>query len=274
MSRSQDFFVESFKKRICERLAIDDPHFIEIESKKRVVPRQAKDLKKHISKQKNTQHDKSTSFFDQFLDTPEMDLFRLGASLRLRYKRNATRVYLQYKGPGYLENGLLYRSEFSSGELKKLIREESRHDIIQFSHTSFRQILHRFVHSAMARAMRRHLGKSVIDRISSAPIVCIYQKEKFIVDLGSAFLEPSVDRVCAFHITRSGPYPLSTFYEFENEIKAEKSSFHAKIDHIPELLKYNAKLAQRFDLKAEPLDKYHRCASIFLPHRRKKIGST
>src|SRR4029077_16122089 len=87
------------KDRICERLQIDDFHFVEIESKKRVLPKVAKDLKKYLMRK--VDHVKSSFFRDQFLDTPQMDLFRLGASMRLRYKKNGSQVYLQYKGPGY-----------------------------------------------------------------------------------------------------------------------------------------------------------------------------
>jgi hypothetical protein len=68
--------------------------------------------------------------------------------------------------------------------------------------------------------MHRHLGTAAVRRLTRAPIIALYQKEKFKVDLGSAFLEPSLDRVYAFHIEKNGLHPLSTFCEFENEIKA------------------------------------------------------
>src|SRR5882724_11112265 len=100
MSNNQKL-MSLLKKRICERLQISDFHFVEIESKKRVLPKHAKDLKKYLMKK--VEHVKSTFFLDQFLDTPQMDLFRLGASMRLRYKKNGSEVYLQYKGPGYKE---------------------------------------------------------------------------------------------------------------------------------------------------------------------------
>src|SRR5262245_20622274 len=97
------------KAAICERLGIDDFFHVEIESKKRVLPRQAQSLIDYLSRRKKVRHVKSTSFFDQFVDTPQMDLFKRGASLRLRYKRNGSKVYLQYKGPGFMKEDLLYR---------------------------------------------------------------------------------------------------------------------------------------------------------------------
>lgn len=249
------------KDRICERLRIDDFHFVEIESKKRVLPGQAKDLKKYLMKKGD--HVKSSFFLDQFLDTPQMDLFRLGASMRLRYKKNGTQVYLQYKGPGYKEQGLLYRSEFSSKPLKHLILEESHHDMIHFTKTPIQSILRRGLGPEMRRALREHLGAAVTSRISVGPIICAYQKEKFKVKLGKVFLEPSLDRIFAFHINKGGLHPLSTFWEYENEIKAEGADLDGKILHVPDLLEFDEKVGKKFDLKAEPLDKYHRCTSIF-----------
>jgi hypothetical protein len=252
------------KSRICDRLGIDDFHYVEIESKKRVIPGQAKDLQKFL--RKKADFDKSSFFLDQFLDTPKMELFSKGCSLRLRYKRNGSHVYLQYKGPGFREDGLLYRSEFSSARLKHVLLEESHHDMIHFTRTPVRSILSRHVEPAMRRAMRLHLGASVVDRISVGPIICVYQKQKFKVKLGSAFLEPSLDRIFAFHINKVGLHPLSTFWEYENEIKAPANSLDAKITHLPDLIDFDRKLSKRFDLKPEPLDKYHRCTSIFRPN--------
>ena len=110
----------------------------------RVLPAQAKNLKKFLQSKKRVEHVKSAFSLDQFLDTPQMDLLRRGVSLRLRYRRNGSEVYLQYKGPGFKENGLLYRSEFTSPEkLRGILLEESHHDIIQFSKTPIRRILAR-----------------------------------------------------------------------------------------------------------------------------------
>ncbi len=258
------------KQIICSRLQTDDPRFIEIESKKRIYPSQAKRLKKYLSNLKKSKFVKTTYFFDQFLDTPNMDLFKLNASLRLRYKRNGTKVYLQYKGPGFFEDGLLYRSEFSSNNLRELILEESHHDMIHFKQTSVLRLLKKYAGDEMLKTMKRHLGMGVLNKISSGPIIAHYKKDKFLVDLGGAFLEPSVDRVFAFHINKSGPHPLSTFYEFENEIKAVGSSLKSKMAHLGDLLKFNEKLGRKFRLHPEPLDKYHRCTSLFLPARRKR----
>lgn len=256
--------MKALRTTICERLMIDDFHFVEIESKKRVLPTVARDLRKHLMKKKKVKHVKSAFFFDQFLDTPRMDLFKKGASLRLRYKRNGSKVYLQYKGPGFIENELLYRSEFSSRHLSHFLLEESHHDVIHFSKTSVGKILKHHLDKRMRVAMARHLGASTLAQISVGPIIAIYQKEKFSVNLGAAFLEPSIDHIFAFHINKAGLHPLSTFWEFENEIKASGRSLNEKLVHIPDLLEFNAELRDEFDLKTEPLDKYHRCTSIFL----------
>lgn len=255
------------RDRVCERLKISDFHFVEIESKKRVLPKNAKELMRYLENKKRVEHVKSSFFLDQFLDTPQMDLFRLGASMRLRYKKNGSQVYLQYKGPGFIEQGLLYRSEFSSLPLRNLMLEESHHDMIHFTKTPIQSILKRQLGPEMARAMRSHLGAEVMSRISVGPIICVYQKEKFKVKLGSVFLEPSLDRIFAFHINKMGLHPLSTFWEYENEIKAEGRAWEGKILHVPDLLEFDEKISQKFDLKPEPLDKYHRCTSIFLPKK-------
>src|ERR1044071_3002555 len=256
---------EILRDLICHRLKIKDFRFVEIESKKRVAPHQAKALRKYLIKSKKVDHVKTSFFFDQFLDTPQLDLLKIGASLRIRYKRNGSLVYLQYKGPGFIDQGLLYRSEFSSKKLRHVFLEESHHDIIRFTKTSIQRILATQLEAPMKKAMREHLGSAVLSRISVAPIIGVYQKDKFAVDLGRAFLEPSLDRVFAFHITQLGLHPLSTFCEYENEIKAPHKSLNAKLEHLPDLIEFDRKLSKDFTLKPERLDKYHRCASIFLP---------
>lgn len=260
---------ETLSEGVCRRLAIDDARYVEIEAKKRVDPDDAAEIEKYLLKHKKVVHQKSAFFFDQFLDTPRMELFRRGASLRMRYKKRGSNVYMQYKGPGFRAQGLLFRSEFSTERLRHVLREESRHDIVHFANTSVPEILTGHAEPAMARAMRRHLGAAVLSRINKGPILCVYQKEKFVVELGYAFLEPSLDRVFAFHINPSGLHPLSTFCEYENEIKAPGGDFDAKIEHLPDLLEFDANLEKRFDLRYEPLDKYHRCASFFVPRKRK-----
>ncbi len=259
MSRSFDALARSLKTR----LAIDDLRFVEIECKKRVLPEESSELKEWLLERRGVKHKKSAFFFDQFLDTASGDLLRAGASLRLRYKRGGSAVYLQYKGPGFNRDGILYRSEFSSARLTGVFLEESHHDIVHFADVTVDSILRGQATSEMAEAMRRHLGAGVVRRISSGPILALYQKEKFEVDLGSAFLEPSLDRVFAFHIAKKGLHPLSTFCEFENEIKAGDGSLRAKLEHMDDMSDFNAEVEKRFDLRREPLDKYHRCASFF-----------
>ncbi len=270
MSKSEpvsEHFAKLMREAICHRLNIDNFTFVEIESKKRILPHQVKEFKKYLHKRKKVKHLKTTVSLDQFLDTPRMDLFKKGASLRLRYKRNGSDVYLQYKGPGFLEQGLLYRSEFSSQRLRHVLLDESHHDAIHFSHASIGPLLLRRVPAPMRQAMKRHLGAEILESITAAPVICSYQKEKFIVDFGPAFLEPSIDRVFAFHINGSGPHAVSTFWEYENEIKTHAKASLAKIELLPELLRFEEKLSEEFDLKAERLDKYHRCASLSFPRR-------
>jgi hypothetical protein len=249
---------------ICRRLATGDPRYIEIESKRRVLPEEASELRKHLLKRKGVEHQKRVIFFDQYLDTADMRVLKLGASLRLRYKGDGSNVYLQYKGPGFWSQGLLYRSEFSSERLDHLVREESHHDIVRFTDTSIREILDKHVNPEMARVMERHLGAKLISRINTGPFLCLYQKDKFLVDAGDAFLEPSLDHLFAFHINKNGPHALSSFWEYENEIKTENEGLESKLDHIPDLLDFDAALAKKFDLRSERLDKYHRLASCFL----------
>jgi uncharacterized protein YjbK len=256
--------MDARSRALCRRLDIDDLRFVEIECKKRVLPEEAAELKEWLLKRKGVEHTKTALFFDQFLDTPGFDLLKSGASLRLRYKKNGTAVYLQYKGPGFTKDGLLYRSEFSSWRLDKLVREESHHDIVHFTDATVASILEDHAGPEMRAAMRRHLGAATVRRVTSGPILALYQKDKFEVDLGSAFLEPSLDRVSAFHIAKKGLHSLSTFCEFENEIKAGDGSLESKLEHLDEMLSFNKAVEKAFDLKREPLDKYHRCASFFV----------
>jgi hypothetical protein len=258
--------LEAFAKNVLKRLDIDDLRFVEIECKKRVLPEETAELRDWLLDHDDVKHKKSAFFFDQFLDTPGNHLLKAGASLRLRYKRSGAAVYLQYKGPGFTKDDVLYRSEFSSARLVGVLLEESHHDIVHFTDATVDSILRGQATQEMSDAMRRHLGANVVKQITSGPIIALYQKEKFEVDLGSAFLEPSLDRIFAFHIAKKGLHPLSTFTEFENEIKAEGGSLEAKLDHIDEMHEFNEEVGKRFDLVREPLDKYHRCASFFVKH--------
>lgn len=249
---------------LCWRLGIGDPRFIEIESKWRVGPDQVKRLRGHLESLKGARHEKRTSFFDQYLDTPDLDLLRLGASLRLRYRKHGGQVYLQYKGPGFRQGGLLYRSEFASSCLDALVLEESGNDAVRFTETSVREILQGGACPAMAEAMRRHLGNKLIDSVNTGHLICQYQKDKFSVELDEGHLEPSVDRISVFHINRLGPHSMSTFWEYENEAKAADDDLGAKLAMLPSLKAFDARLARRFEMRPEPLDKYRRCASRFL----------
>jgi hypothetical protein len=255
--------MDESSREICRRLGVEDPRHIEIESKRRVRAEQAEELREHLFGLKGVRHMRETAFFDQYLDTPDLSLLRAGASLRLRYKGDGTYVYLQYKGPGFHERGALFRSEFSSDRLASAVREESHHDIVHFADISVTDILRRHTDPAMSGAMRRHLGDKTISRIDRGAIICLYRKDKFRVKLEDGFLEPSLDKICAFHIRPAGLHPLSTFWEFENEIKAKDEDIAFKLEHIGEMRKFDDRLARRFDLPAEKLDKYHRCAAHF-----------
>jgi len=266
MTRVKPLTVEA----LCRRLVIADSRCVEIESKHKVVPEDFPDIRKFLLKRKGIHHEKTVLFFDQFLDTPQMDILRLGASLRIRYKGNGARVYLQYKGPGFKSQGLLYRSEFSTKRLRHVLMEESRHDIVHFADTSLRDILAHHVDPVMGRAMREHLGAKVVSRISSGPILSVYQKEKFLIKSGKILLEPSLDRIFAFHIGPKGPHPLSSFCEYENEIKSLNGDLREKLKRVEDVLEFDAMLGKKFDLRPEPLDKYHRSASFFLPRKRQR----
>ena len=258
--------MDAAAREVCRRLGIEDPRHVEIESKRRVRAEQAEELREHLFGLKGLRHVRESSFFDQYLDTPELALLRAGASLRLRYKGDGTYVYLQYKGPGFHEKGALFRSEFSSDRLASAVREESHHDIVSFADVSVPDILRRHADPAMSGAMRRHLGDRVLSRIGRGVILCLYRKDKFRFKIEDGFLEPSLDKLCAFHIRPSGLHPLSTFWEFENEIKSEDIS--CTLENIGRMRKFDERLARRFDLPAEKLDKYHRCAAHFLKLRR------
>ncbi len=253
-----------FVAAICRKLKIEDDRCVEIESKWRILPKSIEDLKDYLRDKAGGRLKKSSIFFDQFLDTPNLDILKAGASMRLRYKGNGSKVYLQYKGPGFHRGGILFRSEFSSPPLRQVHREESHHDIVQFTAVTVQEILRTQLDPAMAGALQRHLGGRILRRISNGPILCTYHKVKFAVDLGEALLEPSLDQVFAFQVVPGGLHALSTFCEYENEIKSEGGRLDAKLRHIPELVSFDKKLARRFNLPPERMDKYHRCASCFL----------
>ncbi|MBI2070720.1 MAG: CYTH domain-containing protein [Elusimicrobia bacterium] len=246
---------------ICRRLRIDDPRFIEIETKRRIAEKDLKDVKEFLLGRKRVKHVKAATFFDQFLDTPSLELLKRGASLRVRYKNNGSNVYLQYKGPGYHHQGILYRSQFSSGKLDHLPKPSAADGMVRLIRITLPGILKTGIPLAMKWAMRRHLGRGVVGRISRGPILCVYHKDKFEVKLGEAFLEPSIDRVHAFHVNGAGLHALASFCEYENEVKAKDDDLEVKLDHLDKLLDFDRTVIRRFRLRAEHMDKYHRCAS-------------
>ena len=181
---------------------------------------------------------------------------------------NGSRIYLQYKGPGFREHGVLFRSEFSSGRLYDVVLEESHHDIVRFNEKDIRHILIEHVPHEMAEAMNLHLSKGIVRKISRGVFIAIYRKEKFLVDLGKTYMEPSLDRIYSFHIGSAGIHPLSTFCEYENEIKSDDSSLGKKLEHLEHVADFDRKLAKN-SMPEEHMDKY-RCGSFFIPRFKRK----
>ena len=138
---------------------------------------------------------------------------------------------------------------------------------MHFSGVTVQRIIQDHAAPAMGRALRRHLGDGILRRITASPLVCAYQKEKFEVGGERAFLEPSLDRLFAFHLGGKAPHPLSTFCEFEVEVKSADSGLERKLKHLPQLEEFTHLMSQRFHMPPEPLDKYHRCTSFFLKRR-------
>lgn len=265
-------FVVSF---ICHKLRVSDPARIEIEAKKKLSPGTAQELKKYLSKKKGVKHIKSAVFMDQFIDTPELDIFHAGASLRIRYKGDGSNVYLQYKGHGFSHKGLLFRSEFSSGKIKSLVKEESHHDIIHFPESKFRDIMAKAIPKDMREIISKHFSSSVIARIKRAPVISLYRKEKYLVRLGKCALEPSLDHISAFHINRDSFHSVSNFWEYENEVKSEDNDLASKMSKVAALLEFDEALSRKFQLHPEAMDKYHRILSCFvkIPQARPEVFS-
>ena len=154
-----------------------------------------------------------------------------------------------------------------SQELKDIVLEESHHDVIQFNLSSLRQILLRQVPAQMAVAMEQHLGKDMVRKISVAHLICIYQKDKFDVDLGDGFLELSLDKIFGFYTQKNKIHPLSTFCEYENEIKIKTDSLKNKLKQVHQITEFNKKIVKKFGLMFEPQDKYHRSLSSFFSRK-------
>ena len=245
-------------------LGVDGSAHVEVESKWKLDAEQAKPLRKHLRERVDLERVKNTVFFDQYLDTERLDLLRAGASLRLRYRKNGTHVYLQYKGPGLRQDGLHIRSEHRSRRLDALVSEESGCDVMRFMTPSVRDILRDKAPDEMVVAMRRDLGPAVVTGIDRATLLCQYQKDVFRVELDGARLSPSVDRLCVFRVEGRGPLALSTFWEYENQ--ADADDLEGLLAAVPALKAFDETLAKTFELRPEPLDKYRRCASgLLLP---------
>ncbi len=244
---------------LCRLLCVEDHRLVEIESKWRLPADAAKPLRQRLHELNGVEHVKRSVFLDQYLDTPDLRLLRGGSSLRLRYRKNGENVYLQYKGPGVRRGALHFRSEYRSGRLENLVREESHNNLLQFEQPSVADILRAQSDSEMIEAMRRDLGQAAVNEIDFAPILCQYRKDVFRVELEGASLSPSIDRLCVFRLDRRGPLALSTFGEYENEARAD--GLAAKLSALPALREFDAALSAEFGLAPEPLDKYRRCAS-------------
>lgn len=255
---------DSMISYICHKLRVEDQSKIEIESKKKLTSESVEDLKKYLSKKKGVKHIRTSVFIDQFLDTPSFDVFHAGASLRLRYKGDGTIVYLQYKGYGFSYKNILFRSEFSSGKIKGLVKEESHHDIVHFTETDFMSIIEKHVSKDMRETMTRHLGLSIIKRIKTSPVICFYRREKYLVQMGKVAMEPSLDHLNAFHINNGSFHSLSNFWEYENEIKSKNKDLKSKLSKLDALLEFDENLAKKVDLYPEVMDKYHRILSCFI----------
>lgn len=243
-------------------IGVDGCAHLEIESKWKLPADAAKPLRRHLKGRGDVEALKRTVFFDQYLDTPDLDLLRAGASLRLRYRKNGSQVYLQYKGPGLREGNLHVRSEHRSRRLDELVLEESGSDLVRFVAPSVRDILRAKAPEEMLAAMRRDLGPGVVEAVDRAPLLCQYQKDLFRVELDGCTLTPSIDRLCAFRVEGRGPLALSTFWEYEDQADAE--DLDGLLAALPALQSFDRALAEGFGLRPEPLDKYRRSASGLL----------
>ncbi|MCL2484522.1 MAG: CYTH domain-containing protein [Endomicrobia bacterium] len=250
-------------KRICDSLQIKDERFIEIERKRKLKFEDFKELRNFLT-EKSSSHEKTVSFFDQYLDTEDMAIAKKGASLRIRYKQDGAKVYVQYKGPGFLQKGILFRSEFNSGKLPEVVLKESHNHFVRFDEKNIRSIMFNHLPEEMFGAMEKHLGHEILSKISTGNLICFYKKEKFIVNRDNIMLEPSIDKICTFYVRGESIYPMATFCEYENEIKAEENSLEEKLNNLHHLVKFDAAVVSKFRLKAETKDKYHRCLSFFI----------
>ena len=256
-------FPKSRIDKICRKLQITDDRFIEIEFKRKLDFEKFAVLKDYLLKH-STAHEKSVYFFDQYLDTKDMAISKKGASLRIRYKQDGAKVYIQYKGPGFLQDGILFRSEFNSGKLQNIVLKEANNNFVHFDEKNIQGIIVNHIPLEMADAMKNHLGSKILSKISAGSLICFYKKEKFLVKKNEIMLEPSLDKISSFYTKGERIYPMATFCEYENEIKSEDKSLEYKLDNLDFLIKFDKTLAAKFDLPSERKDKYHRCLSFFI----------
>ena len=255
--------IQSQIKKICSSLRIKDDRFIEIERKRKLRLEDFKELRDFLTKNSSS-HEKTASFFDQYLDTKDTAIAKKGASLRIRYKQDGGKVYVQYKGPGFLHKGILFRSEFNSGKLPGVVLKASHKRFVRFNEQNLRAIMFNHLPEEMSEAMKTHLGPKILSKISVGNLICFYKKEKFIVNRSSIILEPSLDKICSFYVRGECIYPMATFCEYENEIKAESNSLEDKLKNLHHLVKFDERVISNFALPAESKDKYHRCLSFFI----------
>jgi len=247
---------------ICRKLGITDEKFIEIELKRRLHFAKYDKLREFLKKNSFSSA-QPVSFFDQYLDTKDLAMSQKGVSLRIRYKQDGAKVYIQYKGPGFLRNNILFRSEFNSGKLPNIVLKEHHNNFVHFNEKNVQDIILNHLPDEMAAALRDHLGAKILGKISVGNLICFYKKEKFLVKKGKIYLEPSLDKIYSFYVRGERIYPMATFSEYENEIKAENNSLEGKLDNLPFLLKFDRMIASKFGLPPERQDKYHRCLSLF-----------
>jgi len=248
---------------ICDRLAIKDSRDVEIESKRRILRKDFDRIRNFLIKEMHVEPKGTKVFFDQFLDTPQYDFLKKGASLRLRYKNDCSYIYLQYKGPGFSYGNMLFRSEFSYSD-HHLILKESKNEFIRFTTTKIQAILYSRKNSKMREAMLIHFGKKIVRNISHCPIMTQYSKEKFECHNKKSLLEPSLDRCFTFFMGKDGIHPIGVFCEMETEIKADKRSLEQKLEDLDSLFDFDSHVANKFKLSPERIDKYQRCTRFFL----------
>ena len=246
--------------RIVRRLGVRDSRSIEMESKWRVPPGRSNEVFRHLLKRDSLRYIGSRVFHDRFLDTPSLDLLGRGASLRLRYKRDGTKACLQYKGPGFRKDGVLFRPEFSSGDLAGFSSGGGCQRRMLLRADAVRRLLSARRGGELLRHLRRDMGGAVVGRIGPLDLVCTYHKEKFGFAIRGHSFEPSLDRIVVVRTSGAGAPVVSVLCEFENEIRPARADDAGRLEMVAAMGKFDRALAGRFGLRAERRDKYGRCA--------------